>query len=141
VDNKFGDEYLQRAPISARFPAQRALTASSAPQKLLQKNKNGSGAAIEFCGYRKVIDAIPTDLRLKTFYRRKMLSICERICDNSPRWRWKFSQTPCHTQLSYAICRFAAPWWRCSKSISRNSLSNSVYFTDISDVIRSFWCR
>jgi hypothetical protein len=33
-------------------------------RKLLQTNKNGSGAAIEFCGYRKVVDANPTDLRL-----------------------------------------------------------------------------
>jgi hypothetical protein len=33
-------------------------------RKLLRKNKNGSGAATEFCGYRKVIDADPTDLRL-----------------------------------------------------------------------------
>jgi hypothetical protein len=37
---------------------------SSAPRKLFQKNKNGSGAAIEFGGYRKVTDANPADLRL-----------------------------------------------------------------------------
>jgi hypothetical protein len=57
---------LQRAPISAQFPAQRARFGKQRTRKLLQQNKNGCGTAIEFCGYTKVLDANPTDLRNKT---------------------------------------------------------------------------
>jgi hypothetical protein len=69
-----------------------ARSARSAPRKLLQKNKNGSGAAIEFCGYRKVVEANPTDLPLQNFYGRKILSICDRICSNLNIPLYCFSQ-------------------------------------------------
>jgi hypothetical protein len=55
---------LQRAPISAPFSRARGTVGSSAPRKLFQKTKNGCGATIEFCGYSKVTDANPADLRL-----------------------------------------------------------------------------
>jgi hypothetical protein len=44
--------------------------------------------------------AAPADLRVSNFHRRKVSSICERICDNSPRWGWKFWQKKCHTQFA-----------------------------------------
>jgi hypothetical protein len=43
------------------------------PENYFRKTR--MDAAIEFCGYRKVIEANPTDLRLQNFYRGKILSI------------------------------------------------------------------
>jgi hypothetical protein len=91
---------VQRAPISARFLAQRAQSASSASRKLLLKNKNGSCATRMLLlekSYRRLSDrfaASKNQASIDTNFNRCVSGFART------RWRWKFPQTPCHTQFA-----------------------------------------
>jgi hypothetical protein len=47
-----------------------------------------------------LVSRAPIFTRKLTIDNLKILSICDRICDNSPPWRWTVSQIPCHMQLA-----------------------------------------
>jgi hypothetical protein len=99
------DLALQREPISARFPTQRGTVGKQRTPKITSEKQEWQRCRYRILwlsvSYRRKSDRFAAIKLLETQSFVEFVSgFAITLQDNSPRWRWKFSQIPCHTQFA-----------------------------------------